>query len=96
MTAASVPAGMDWVQWLALTGGLVAVLTFVTGRFDSARSDAAAVYVMTTLRVSIEPGSSEKYEATYEVHNDGPLPVLWVFPYLFEGIPYPTESVAAA
>ena len=58
---------MDWVQWFALSGGLVAALAFIADRLDHARSDAAAAYVVFDLDKS-----------KVEVHNDGPLPILSV------------------
>jgi hypothetical protein len=71
---------MDWVQWLALTGGLAAALTFVANRWDHARSDSAAVYAVVTHYLERDP-----IESTYEVHNDGPLPILWVYVYVWDG-----------
>jgi hypothetical protein len=80
----NVPSAMDWVQLLALTGGLVAALAFVAGRLDLARSDAAAVYVITK-PVPIESNEQEYRPGKYEVHNDGPLPILSVFVFVWEG-----------
>jgi hypothetical protein len=64
---------MDWVQWLALSGGLEAVASFVTDRLERARSDAAAVYVIVTRYDRRNPEG-----AKFRVYNDGPLPALSV------------------
>jgi hypothetical protein len=72
---------MDWVQWLALVGGLVAAVVaavaFVLGRRDVARTLAASVYVIIPkFRYGRDP--TVPAFTTYRVVNDGPAPALQV------------------
>jgi hypothetical protein len=66
--------GIDWVQWLALAGGLSAVAAFMANRRDAARSDAAGVYVQVTLfQGAPAPGGSATF-TRYKIVNNGQLP----------------------
>jgi hypothetical protein len=69
---------MDWVQWLALTGGLVAVASFVRDRREAQRVDAGSIYVIVTSYNTGMPGATYPIFTKYEVHNTGPLPALSV------------------
>lgn len=64
------------MQWLALSGGLVAVVTFVADRRERTRAEAAGVYVIVTrfLPVTRHAGGY----TFYEIVNDGQLPALRV------------------
>jgi hypothetical protein len=68
-----VDKGVDWVQWLALAGGLTAVLTYVSGRLDTARSEAGKLFVLVT---DFETGPPSALVFTkYKVVNESDLPV---------------------
>jgi hypothetical protein len=69
---------VDWVQWLGLAGGLAALATFVWGRRDASRSDAAAVYVVVTTFQPAPLPPGEAVFTRYQIVNDGDLPVLIV------------------
>jgi len=69
---------MDWVQWLALAGGLVAAAAFVAGRRDIARSEAAGVYVDVTLFQGAPSPTDRAVFTRYRIVNDGRLPALSV------------------
>jgi hypothetical protein len=68
-----VDKGVDWVQWLALAGGLAAVLTYVSGRLDTARSEAGKLFVLVT---DFDAGPPPALVFTkYKVVNESDLPV---------------------
>jgi hypothetical protein len=69
---------MDWVQWLALSGGLIAVASFVRDRREAQRIDAAGVYVIVTSYNTGTPGGRHPIFTKYEIHNKGSLPALTV------------------
>jgi hypothetical protein len=69
---------MDWVQWLALSGGLVAAASFVMDRLEAQRADAASVYVIVTSYRPGTPGGTHPTFTKYVIHNTGPRPALTV------------------
>jgi hypothetical protein len=67
---------VDWVQWLALVGGLVAAAAFVVGRRDVSRADAARVYaIVSKYRYGL---GKEPIFTTFKVVNDSAAPALQV------------------
>lgn len=68
--------GIDWVQWLALSGGAVAVATYVEDRRQRARADAASVYVEVPEFLPVQPPRGG--HTRFVIVNDGPLPILRV------------------
>jgi hypothetical protein len=71
---------MDWVGWLALVGGFVALVTFSMGRRDLARADAACVYVLVTKFRAGTPTEKHPIFTTYQIFNPSRLPLLGVSP----------------
>lgn len=69
---------MDWVQWIALSGGLVAAASFVRDRREAQRVDAASVYVVVTTYNTGTPGGTYPIFTKYVIHNTGALPALTV------------------
>jgi hypothetical protein len=67
---------VDWVQWLAVTGGLAAAAGYLSGRRDRVRADAAMVYVVVTT-FDLDEDSAEA-ATTFRVVNGSSLPVFRV------------------
>jgi len=69
---------MDWVQWLALAGGLTAVAAFVQERRDRIRADAADVYVVVTEYRCASPEDEERSFTRFQVFNRAARPIFRV------------------
>jgi hypothetical protein len=72
--ASSGGGGVDWVQWLALAGGLAAVLTFSANRRDAARTDAAKIFVIVTLDQTAPPPEGQATFTEYQIVNKSDTP----------------------
>lgn len=80
----------DWGSvpaWLGLAGAAVAVLAYLAGRRDAARTHAAAVYAVITGSRQMPDASVTEDNRRFTkvvVHNDGDLPALDVSPSVWE------------
>jgi len=61
---------VDWVQWLALGGGLAAVGTFWANRRDASRSLAACIYYVVIVQQQAPPPPGEATITRYKVVNE--------------------------
>lgn len=68
---------MDWVQWLALTGGLAAAVSFVASRREMTSTEAASVYVDVT-GFQPAPAPGKPLLTRYKIVNNGRLPIFAV------------------
>lgn len=67
---------MDWVQWLALSGGLVAVASFAAGRRDLTRTEAAGIYLDVTWYQAAPPPPEQAVSTRLKIVNRSRLPAL--------------------